>query len=61
MIYPEDPMGSFGPDYPKGFTKWYLVIVIALVVAGMAILGGCSARQPTFIALTKCDATGKIV
>lgn len=32
MIYPDDPEGSFGPEYPKGFGWWYGAAIAALVI-----------------------------
>lgn len=35
MMYPGDPLGSFGPEYPKGFEKYYMLVLIAVVALGV--------------------------
>lgn len=40
MIYPHDPLGPIGPEYPKGFRLWYFAIVMALVVGAIFMTGG---------------------
>lgn len=30
--YPIDPYGPFGPELPKGYTKYYLLLIIGLGV-----------------------------
>lgn len=37
MIYPDDPNGSFGPEYPKGFELWFALIVVALILLGIGL------------------------
>jgi hypothetical protein len=42
MIYPMDPQGPFGQEYPKGFLKWYMAVVVAVVVLGFVFLPSCT-------------------
>lgn len=42
MMYPQDPNGSFGPEYPKNFEKWYLAVIAVLFVIVILFFSGCT-------------------
>lgn len=38
MIYPMDPQGPFGQEYPPGFLKWYMAVILLIVILGWYFL-----------------------
>lgn len=37
---PYEPFKGIGPEYPKGFLQWYVVIVLLMIVFGIMFFSG---------------------